>query len=331
MARGGRSSTISEAKISDGRARIQIRTWGYPRTDQSALIGVARGGNKSKDYDSSDCKAYMVRAFNGAIYLDGARKSSKADHKFFPNDTIELDLRLGDGKGKGELWCKNTKTTFKIAEVEPGSDAPYYVCFQAYSAARAQIESFEHIPFGAEEAKAGAAEGSTAAAAVALDPFKAGPDSWCAVEDKGSAWDVASAKAETRSALTIESSKMAFVKMRSGLRTGGTGLSAGVHKWTIRTSGFDASSKTMLLGICKADLGSGIYSEPKCSGVLVRGHNGGIYKAGHMGKVDSKLMFGPNEDVKFYLNLSKDTGKGELQMSCTASAGKLVMVADDLP
>jgi len=51
IARGGRTSAISKASVSTGRTRMIVRTWGYPSSDAAVLVGVARGGNKSKDYD----------------------------------------------------------------------------------------------------------------------------------------------------------------------------------------------------------------------------------------------------------------------------------------
>jgi len=145
--------------------------------------------------------------------------------------------------------------------------------------------------------------GAAAAAAGVLDPFTAGPEAWCDSEDVKAIWDEATAIKETRSSLTLESARMAFIQMRSGVRLGGSGFAVGTHRWTIRTSGYDAGTKTMLLGICKSSLGSGKYADSSNSGILVRGHNGCVYTSGVAGLTNSKLMFGPSEDVTMYLQL----------------------------
>jgi len=72
----------------------------------------------------------MLRAHTGGVYVDGNMISSGVDRKFAPSDSVELDLRLGDGLTAGELWCKlPSKEAFKMSTLEPGSSGPYYCYF----------------------------------------------------------------------------------------------------------------------------------------------------------------------------------------------------------
>lgn len=342
----GRALTGARTKqgIRAGRLTWQIDSSLHPRGGEKVHLGIWADDNRTVDHESTESKAFMLRAYTGALYGMGGLimpvpGGGAADERsFHPNETLTFSLELGSGTSPGRFTVKTPRGDFVLSTDVPAGKT-WYPAFSAnHNGSKSEIMSmrFEPASGDASAVKLGGAVGmpevaasigskdaEAAMAGTSMGAVGAQP------KDIRPRWNLPASRGELElyhgdSGVQCEGKAGAILHQ---------GITRGVLQWSITTSGHARGTEHSLLGIAPGQLGSGDFADAgRCAAILIRSFDGRLWLDGREGSPESDrdpfLVNHPGDIVKFELDLNNGTLPGILAMETRDGAA---IVRGDIP